>query len=88
MLLWKDVTSYKQGDRERKPTSYSTRVDWVKASITNSHITNKGRWSLSVTGMYDVRDMGLEGNVEPSEAILAAEKMIRECLESVLKALI
>ncbi len=87
MELWKDSTSYRQNQTDRTPTSYRLTIDWLTASITCAHIYNPKRWSLSVSGMFEVKDIGIDDTHSAEEAKLIAETMIRDRLQNVLLSL-
>lgn len=42
--LWKDITSYSQGEKERVPTTYEAVAGTLRIVITNGHIYHKGEW--------------------------------------------
>jgi len=44
--MWKDITSYSQGDKERKPTSFEAVSGDLRIVITSSHISYKGDWVM------------------------------------------
>lgn len=45
--MWKDVTSYSQGDKERKPTSFENVSGDLRICITCSHIQYRGEWVMN-----------------------------------------
>lgn len=44
--MWKDVTSYSQGDKERIPTAFECRSGDLRIYITCGHINYRGEWVM------------------------------------------
>lgn len=44
--MWKDITSYSQGDKERKPTSFEAVSGELRIYITSGHISYRGEWIM------------------------------------------
>ena len=44
--MWKDTTSYSQGDKERKQTTYTTKNGRIRITITCAHIYYPGQWVM------------------------------------------
>ena len=44
--MWKDATSYSQGDKERKPTSFEVASGELRIYITCRHISYRGEWIM------------------------------------------
>ena len=44
--MWKDVTSYSQGDKDRKPTAFEAVSGELRIYITCGHIHYNGDWIM------------------------------------------
>jgi hypothetical protein len=44
--IWKDCTTYSQGDKERIPHSFEVISGDLRISITSGHIHYKGQWVM------------------------------------------
>ena len=44
--MWKNVTSYSRGDKERKPTSFEVASGKLRIYITCGHISYRGEWIM------------------------------------------
>lgn len=49
--MWKDTTSYSQGDKERKQTTYTTESGRIRITITCAHIYYPGQWVMHCPGL-------------------------------------
>lgn len=43
---WEDITSYRQGDKERIPASYEKRTGFLRVVVTRSIHGDRGAWYL------------------------------------------
>jgi len=46
MTEWKDITTFSQSDKERKPTSFEAREGSLRITITCGHVTYKPEWVM------------------------------------------
>ena len=45
MTAWKDITSYRAGEKERVPQTYEAKSGWLRVAVTR-HIHHPGDWLL------------------------------------------
>jgi hypothetical protein len=43
---WTDCTTYRQGDKERIPTTFEVESGMLRIVVTNGHIHYKGQWVM------------------------------------------
>lgn len=44
--MWKDITTFSKGDKERKPTIFEAKHGDLRIVILNSHINYRGEWVM------------------------------------------
>lgn len=44
--MWNDITTYSQGDKERKPAVFENKCGDLRIVIMNSHINYRGDWVM------------------------------------------
>jgi hypothetical protein len=44
--MWKDTTSFRQGDTERKPTTWTLKSGALKVTVTCGYVGFKGEWVM------------------------------------------
>lgn len=88
--VWKDVTSYSQGDTKRLPTCWTIYLGEFKVSLVWNSLFCPGTWSTTMHGMYDKRDLGLPSydylKRAQGEAILIAKKVFEDALSDAKRA--
>ena len=59
-LIWKDATSYSQGQRGKKPqTAWETDLDGVRIWVSCGHLDHPGRWVMNCRPINIIkRDIG------------------------------
>lgn len=67
--MWKNVTQYSRGDKERKATTYRITSGSISIVITCDHIHYKPQWIMHcrVLGI-DTKPLGLSGEDKLEEA--------------------
>jgi len=85
MKMWKDVTSYSQGDKERKPTSFEVVSGDLRIYITSGHISYRGDWVMHCKALWiDTLHMPTCKTKEDAEkrAILIVKAKLARLVES------
>ena len=72
MAEWKDTTSYRQGDKERVPTTWTRNLSGVRLTVTRSHIYYPDRWAYMAHPLFNVRELNIPTDAAPVEAMSAA----------------
>ena len=86
--IWKDVTSYKRGDSERNPTSWTASFGAVLITVTSAHIYNRGAWTMHARPWFDTHDMEMPADEFTAEqAQSAALKKVSAVLDRARAAL-
>ncbi|MTH94920.1 hypothetical protein [Roseibium sp. RKSG952] len=78
MIEWKDVTSYRLGERgTRAPDAWACNVGGLRISVVKGHVYNPGRWSLRCDPWFDVTDLDLSSDATGEEAKKASLERVR-----------
>ena len=43
-MEWKDITTYRNGEKDRTPTTFSAKCGPMRLVVTSSHIHYPGKW--------------------------------------------
>jgi hypothetical protein len=80
--MWKDITSYRYGDKEKTPTTYALKTTDVRVVVTCGHINCPGSWVMSAYPLgIDTREL------EATTLEDAKAEAIRIVKEKVLRVL-
>ena len=72
--VWKDSTSYSQGDKEKIPTAFTSMIGGCKISIVCNHLYHRGEW------IFHCSQLGFEEyGLKEKTAKDAAEKAVEIC---------
>ena len=78
-ILWEDVTSFKQGDKERKSTAWAARVRGLRITVISGHIYNRDQWVLRCAPWFLETDMKMPAaEFSAAQAQRRALEMVRE----------
>ncbi|MEM7069835.1 MAG: hypothetical protein AAF478_13235 [Pseudomonadota bacterium] len=83
MISWQDVTSRRQGEKDRTPRAWATKIGGLKVVITKNHIYNPGYWSLNCEPWFDAKNLDLPEWVEHEDA----QREALMCVKSKIKAI-
>lgn len=81
-IIWKDISSFRQGDKERIPTSFRAKVGVLTISVHRHIYFEKDEWLLSVEGFFDKKQLGKGTSDEAKEVAIA---LVKDMLENTLK---
>jgi len=87
MIAWKDVTSYRQGDREHVPTTWAATFGDLRIVVLNRHISAPGRWVMHCHPWFETHDLELDASRPLETAQGVAISIVRAQLEKMLAAL-
>lgn len=85
--MWKDATSYSQGDAERKPTAWSRDVGDLRIVITCAHIYHKGEWVMHCRPWFDTHPLNLSASTGEKDAQIVALDLVRKKISALYKAI-
>lgn len=68
-MNWKDETSYSQGDKERKPSTWTLRHGGLVITVTSGHIHYRGTgiWVMHCSPWFDTRELKSKA-AEPAQS--------------------
>jgi hypothetical protein len=81
---WKNVTSYSQGDKERKPRTWEARFGGLRIVVTRHMDYEKDQWVLRC---HDLHLERLLASKDVKEAACQARAMVQAHLEQLLRDL-
>ena len=88
-LIWKDSTSYSQGQKERIPTSWTAKTESLSITITKGHIYHKGEWVMHCFDVcMDTVPMKIPADTHPEMAQVEAIKMVHQRLDILYSSLL
>jgi len=79
---WKDISSYSQSDKDRKPTTFERHVGKLRLVVTR-HIHYPNKWVIRSDGIFE----HLINDCNTDQAKDTATDMLKKCLEAALKEL-
>ena len=78
--MWRDTTSYTQGQRGvKKPTSWSISIHELRITVTCGHIAWEGAWVMHCPTL-NMREIELVGCENSQEAKLRAIVIVKDKL--------
>lgn len=69
-LTWKDITSFSQEDKERKPTCWEANVGGLRITITNGHLHCPGEWVMHCRPWFNTYPLKVDTREEAMERAL------------------
>lgn len=81
---WKNVTSYSQGDKERKPRTWEARFGALRIVVTRHMDYEKDQWVLRC---HDLHLERLLASKDVTEAACQAKAVVQAHLEQLLRDL-
>ena len=86
---WKDSTTYSRGQKERIPTSWTTKTESLSITVTKGHLYYKGEWVMHcfAVGM-DTVQMKIPADSTPEQAQNRAIEMVKRRLNILSSSLI
>lgn len=86
MTQWKDTTTYRRGDTERKPTCWSLNINRrMSLTVLTGHIYNPDQWVMHFNPFLDTHDLGLPADQHTAEE--AQEKALTIAKDILSKAM-
>lgn len=82
---WKNITSYRQGDKEGIPTSWELRLSRdLRICVVRAHPYNPESWVMHCSPWFDTRVLKLPSTVENrGEAMARATALVREKINEI-----
>ena len=84
---WKDATSYRKGETDKEPTTWTLRLDGVYVAITKSHIYYKGTWIMSFEPWFKHMEVGPAENFTAEQVQDLAARKAMDALRDTHNAL-
>lgn len=54
-MKWKDETTYRSNDKERKPTTFSAQCGQIRLEVTSGHIHHPGKWVAHAYPLFECK---------------------------------
>ena len=87
-MEWTDCTTYRQNQKNRKPTAFETKAGNLSILITCNHIYYPNEWILRTTPkIVDMYSLNLASSVSVKRAQQKAISIIKRNLNNILKNL-
>lgn len=91
-MKWKDITSYSQSDKERKPSAWEIRNNNIRITITCGHIHYRPEWIMHCYALgIDTKELtkGINKQQAKDEAlkiVYNAAKKLKANVEEILNS--
>lgn len=87
--MWKNTTSYAQGDKERTPTTWTRDFGaGLKITVTSSHRIYQEEWVMHCQMLgIDTKPMGISVSEPAEDAQREATRIVRNRLKSLYNVL-
>lgn len=80
--MWKDITTYRQGDKERKPTSYQAKSGSLVITVTCGHVMHRPNWIMHCYQLgLDTVPLELGSEASPQEAQAKAINVVKKIVQ-------
>ena len=81
-IIWKDTSSFSQGDKERIPKCFRASVGFLTLTVHRHIHYEKDDWLLSVVGIFDNKVVSKGSSDDAKEVAVA---LVKATLEKVLE---
>jgi hypothetical protein len=86
--MWKDTTSFSQGDKEKVPNIWTLRTDQLTISLVRNHRMIQGQWVMHCTLLaIDTLPIGLPSSEPIEVAQEIAITKVRDKLSAMMKSI-
>jgi len=82
--MWKDITSYSQGDKKRNPTTFEAKEGLLRIVITCGHIYYKPKWVMHCK-IIEIDTHELKESVTKEQAEVEAIQVVTKRLNDLAK---